>query len=128
MIETENNKQSADENLQMDILEKNQVWEDNHTAITKAIAQLIRHEERWPTKAEIAEETGLSRTTVYKHLAEIGKQDLMAETIDDLKCMSSMITAKLCELALGGDAKSMRIAFELMGLLKKGKNPAAPVV
>ena len=44
--------------------ERNQTWQNNHLAITNAIDQLVRQNERTPTQQEIAQEAGLSRQTV----------------------------------------------------------------
>jgi hypothetical protein len=127
MTEQSNETRARNEQTETVLAKKNQVWENNHVVITKAMARLLRDNERWPTKVEIAEETGLSRPTVYKHLEDFGKEELVMDEMQDLKCMSSMIMAKLCELALEGDAKSMRMTFELLGLLKRsgGRVPVA---
>ncbi len=116
-METETNQS---ENGNDGPVKRNQTWEANHVLITKAMAKLVYKWERWPTKAEIMEETGLGKTTVYKHLEEFGQEELLLEELAQLKCMSSKIMAKLCELAMGGDAKAMRMSFELMGLLRRG--------
>ena len=112
------------EELEKEFNERTQAWESNHIAITKAMAHLIRQNERWPTKAELAEETGLSRPTIYIHLKEFDRQDVMGAELEELKFMSSEILARLIESAIGGDMKAMRLSFEVMGILKKGKSSA----
>ena len=101
---------------------RTQEWESNHIAITKAISLLIRQNERWPTKTEIAEESKLSRPTVYVHLKDFRQEDLVGAEMGELKFMSSKILARLTERAMDGDIKAMRLSFELMGILKKGKD------
>lgn len=49
---------------------KQQVWEYNHQAITDAISKLTEEHGSMPTKNQLAEETGLSRQTISKHLKE----------------------------------------------------------
>jgi DNA-binding transcriptional ArsR family regulator len=105
---------------------RTQEWESNHIAITQAICWLIRQNERWPTKTEIAEESKLSRPTVYVHLKDFRQEDLVGAEMGELKYMASKILAKLTEKAMDGDVKSMRLSFELMGILKKGKSAVSP--
>ena len=47
--------------------------------------------------------------------------DLMGEALGELKFMSPKIVAVLFGQIVEGDIKAMRLAFELMGALKKGK-------
>ena len=108
--------------LEKEYDEKSQTWETNHIAIVKAMDWLIRKNERWPTKAEIAVEARLSRPTVYIHLRDFRQEELTGVEMGELKFMSSKILAKLTEKAMDGDMKSMRLAFELMGVLKKGRS------
>ncbi len=103
--------------------ERSKVWETNHVAITRAMIYLIRKNERWPTKAEIADETGLSRPTVYVHMVEFDRGDVIGSELGEFKFMSSQILARLMESAMEGDIKAIRLAFEVTGILKKGKGP-----
>ena len=123
-----NGAQNPEEQTETDLMEKNKTWDKNHVAITEAMIWLIRENERWPTKAEIAEQTGLTRWTVYKHLEEFEQQEVSAGEVVELKLMSSQILAKMVEMAVAGEVKAMRLSFEVMGILKKGKvqvNPEA---
>jgi biotin operon repressor len=103
----------------------NQTWESNHTLITKAIAKLIRQNERLPSKTEIAEATGLSRQTVHKHIKQFGQEALVVEALKQYKFMSSKVLAKIIELAMDGDVKAARLSLEVMGIInsQNGNKP-----
>ena len=123
MITTETNTtQNGEDNMETAPLGKNPTWERNHVTITDAIDQLVRRNERWPTKTEIAEESGFTRATIYRHLEQFGQEDYAIEEMNELKFMSSKLQAKMCEKAMDGDVKCMRLAFEVMGVLKRGRN------
>jgi hypothetical protein len=111
--------------LENEYEERSRTWEINHIAITKAIVHLIRQNERWPNKGEIAEEAKLSRPTVYVHLKSYNRDDLMGVDLEEFKFMSSKILARLTQRAMDGDMKAMRLAFELMGVLKKGRGASS---
>ena len=97
----------------------NQTWKNNHRLITKVMAKLIRHYERWPTKAEVIEASGLSKATVYKHYKQLMQEDMMAEELAQFKFISSGVSANLYVSAVGGDIKAMRLSFEVAGILKR---------
>ena len=122
MNEETRNKLYGGANKETDATDRNPTWEANHVLIEQTMDKLIRDNERLPTKTEIIETCGLSRATVYKHMAEMNLAELLGDGIDEVKFMSGKMLAKLCENAMDGDVKAMKLAFELMGLLKKGKN------
>ena len=51
----------------------------------------------------------------------------MVAELEELKFMSSEITATMADLALDGDVRAMRLSYELTGALKKGKQVVVPV-
>jgi len=73
---------------------KNQRWTANEQLIVRTLHSFTKDHSRTPTVLEIAEKTGLSRTTVHKHLVE---SDL---TITH-KQESKEVLAKLRDKALG---------------------------
>lgn len=73
---------------------KNQRWNANEFLIVKTLNSFTKDNLRTPTVLEIANETGLSRTTVHKHLLE---SDYTATS----KLESKEILIKLREKALG---------------------------
>ncbi len=98
--------------------DKNQTWENNHILITRAIALLIRQNERMPSKAEIAVQAGLSRQTVHKHLKQFGNSTIAEEQLEQFNFMASKVLAKIIELAMDGDVRAARLSLEIMGILK----------
>jgi len=96
----------------------NETWEANHSLIINAMIQIIRQEERMPTKSEIARLTGLSRPTVIKHLKEF-KTNALAETQTEmLHAMGSKVVATVLQIATTGDMKAAHLALEMMGIAK----------
>ncbi len=100
---------------------RNKTWEENHTAIIKAIDKLIFKNERLCSVTEIADFTGLSRNTVYKHLGSFEDGKLMIENVEQCKFLSSKVLAKVMELAVGGDLRACRLALQIVGVLGTSK-------
>lgn len=105
--------------------DKNKTWEANHTVITRVMAKLIRQNERMPSKAEIADETGLSRQTIHKHLKQFGHESLVVEQLEQFNFMSSKVLAKIMELSMDGDIRAARLALEIMGIINPSRNNIA---
>jgi hypothetical protein len=123
MINTENN-QTPNEGESMETygVKRNAAWEKNHAAITMAMSRLIVTRDIWPTKAEIAAESELSISTVCRHMEHFGKEDMMAEELKELKFMTSKVFAIMVSSTIMGNMKALRLALEVTGALKKGKN------
>lgn len=100
---------------------KNQLWENNHYQITCAISKLVEDYGKMPTKNQIAKETGLSRTTIYKHLKEYTESPLYKEEIRKFKFMADRVLAKVFKIAVkdAGDVKAARLFFEVVGFNNK---------
>lgn len=47
---------------------KHEIWEYNQVLISKAVSKLMGAEGFMPTRQNIADETGLSRQTIYNHI------------------------------------------------------------
>jgi hypothetical protein len=126
MINTENNQTpNEDESFKDDGLTRNAGWEKNHASITKAMSRLIIKYDAWPTKADIATESGLSLSTVCRHMEHFGKEDMMAEELKELKFMTSTVFAVMVSSVIMGNMKAMRLALEVTGALKKDKDAVA---
>lgn len=78
---------------------KNQLWENNHYSITVAISKHIEESGKMPTKSQIANDTGLSRQTVHKHLSGYAEHPLYAEQLNQFKFMADRVLAKVIKLA-----------------------------
>jgi hypothetical protein len=97
---------------------KSQFWENNHYAITVAISKHIEECGKMPTKNQIANDTGLSRQTVHKHLSGYAEHPLYAEQLNQFKFMADRVLAKIIKLAGHGDVKAARLYFDVMGYMK----------
>jgi len=96
---------------------KNQLWENNHYSITHSMSKLIEEYGKMPTKNQIANDTGLSRQTIHKHLSNYAEHPLYAEQVKQFKFMADRVLAKVIKQAAQGDMKAARLYFEVMGNL-----------
>jgi hypothetical protein len=112
---------NTEEEVEMVASKRNQTWQNNHIAITKAIDFLMRENERIPTQQEIATQAGLRRQTVCEHLKEFKQEKMVFEDLEQVEFMASKVLAKVLELAMDGDMKASRLSLQLMGLL--GRQP-----
>ncbi|MBB6130381.1 hypothetical protein [Mucilaginibacter lappiensis] len=101
---------------------KQQIWEYNHQAITDAISRLTEQHGSMPTKNHLAEETGLSRQTISKHLKEYQTHPGHAEQIEQFKIMAPMLMAKVFQSATKGDIRAARLYLETVGATGKQQN------
>jgi len=97
----------------------NPIWERNRLSIVSAITRLMRQNERIPTKNEIAEHTGLGRTTIYKHMKALGEDTSIEDELQQFNALASQVLASLGTMALAGDIKATRLSLELMGISKR---------
>ena len=105
--------------LIMSPITKNSMWEHNHTVITRATSSFMQRHGIMPTANTLAEQTGLSRQTVAKHLREYrAHPDFIAET-EQFKLMSNDVLAKVFKFASNGDIRAARLYFEMVGALNK---------
>ncbi len=105
---------------------KNSVWEHNHIVISKAVAGLMQQHGIMPPLNAIAEQTGLSRQTVAKHLKEYKSHPQFITEIERFKFMSHNLLANVFNIASNGDMKAARIYFEMIGAINK--QPGGTVV
>ena len=94
---------------------RNQLWENNHSSITWAIATLMQDYGRMPTKTEISNKTELSRQTVHKHLKEYVNHSEYLEQIEQFRFMTSKVLAKVYQFAVNGDIRAAKLYFEIIG-------------
>jgi hypothetical protein len=88
------------------------LWEVNHFLILKAIDSLTREYNRFPSKQELAKDTGLSRVTITKHLREYYKSEKYAERQDEYLVMRENVLARLYKFASTGDTKAAKIFLD----------------
>jgi predicted transcriptional regulator len=98
---------------------KNQFWEYNHHVISSAISKLMRQHGCMPPKNAIAEETGLSRQTVAKHIAAYKTHPEYMAEIEQFKFMTPKMLASVYKFAENGDMTAARLFFEMVGTINK---------
>lgn len=91
---------------------KNDYWEQNHFRILKAIDKLTREIGRFPSRMEIVNDTGLSRTTINKHLKEYFGSDQFREKKEEYIALRERLLARLYRYAIDGNMKAARIFIE----------------
>jgi predicted transcriptional regulator len=105
---------------------KNDVWEQNHARISSTISSFMRRNGVMPTKNAIAEQTGLSRQTVAKHLAAYKEHPEYEDESEQFKFMTHTLLASVYRFATNGDMRAARLYLEMVGALNK--QPAGTVV
>ncbi|MDB5087531.1 MAG: hypothetical protein JWR09_1525 [Mucilaginibacter sp.] len=101
---------------------KNQFWEHNHFLIGRAINKLMREYGFMPSKSAIAEETGLSRQTVTKHLKDYKTNPEYLAEIEQFKFMAPKVLGTVFKFATNGDVKAARLYFEMIGAINKQRS------
>lgn len=107
---------------------KNQIWENNHNQITWAISSLMQDYGRMPNKSEIATKTGLSRTTIHKHLEDYSNHAQFLVQKEQFRFMSSKVLAKVFQFAVNGDIGAAKLYFNVVGNLSDTVNPANTLI
>lgn len=102
-----------DEILHVD--SKNSFWEHNHHLITSTINKLMREYGYMPSKTSIAEQSGLSRQTVTKHLKEYKMQPGYQAEMKQFEYMTSKVLAVVYKSAVTGDLKASKLYLETVG-------------
>jgi DNA-binding transcriptional regulator YhcF (GntR family) len=105
---------------------KSDIWERNHMQISNAIASHMRQHGAMPTKNDLAQETGISRQTVAKHIKEYKEHPEFAAQMEQFKFMSHKILANVFKHASDGDMKAAKLYFDMVGAANK--QPAATVI
>lgn len=98
---------------------KSDIWEHNHQAINHAISDHMRKYGMMPAKNTIAQETGLSRQTVARHLQEYKSNPEFMAQMEQFKFMAPKMLANVYKVAGNGDMKAARLFFEMVGALNK---------
>ena len=98
---------------------KNQLWENNHIKITSAISRLMQDYGAMPTKNDLAEQTGLSRQTISKHMKEYRAHPQYLLEMEQFKFMAPKVLAKVFKFAVNGDMRAAKLYFEMVGALGK---------
>ncbi len=106
---------------------KNQIWEYNHAEITRAISTLMQDNGRMPGASEIAEKTGLSRPTIYKHLDGYKTNHLYLGQVEQFRFMTAKVLSTVFKLAMRGDIGASKLYLNVMGCLN-GQTPGGTFI
>lgn len=96
---------------------KTEFWGYNHNRILGAIPLLMQEYGRMPSRTEIAKKAELSRTTVYKHLAEFASHPLYLEQLQKFRILAENVIIKVYQSAMDGDTASQKLMLNVTGVL-----------
>jgi hypothetical protein len=68
---------------------------------------------RMPSKAELAEKTGLSRQTIHKHLKEYKVHPQFIGQLEQFRFMTEKVLAKVFHFAVNGDMRAAKLYLEM---------------
>ena len=97
-----------------DWLTRNKTWENNHSAIVRAVSILMNEHGRVPSTTEIARQTNLSRQTVAKHLQTFTSHPLYREEIEQFRSQSKDVLAIISNHALNGNMKAIKLYLHIV--------------
>lgn len=96
--------------------QKNITWESNHRKIFSCITDKLDNYLNVPSVTTIERETGLSRPTIYKHLAELKTNEYYRQKAAVLRIGLDSIATQLYRQAIRGDIRAARLYFEIVKL------------
>jgi len=98
---------------------KTEIWEHNQTLISNAISRFIANHGIMPAKSLIAQQTGLSRQTVAKHVKEYQTHPEHLAAVQQFKFMAPNVLASVYKFAVNGDTKAARLYLEMVGAINR---------
>ena len=107
------------------LLDKNEIWEFNHSKIAVIIERYVRETGNIPTTANIASRTKLTRTTVKKHLAAFNTSPNLSDQTNSMAIMMPRVMGNVLKQALKGDLKASKIYIDAH---KQKDAPGATVI
>lgn len=107
------------------LLDKNEIWEFNHSKIEIIIERLVKETGKIPTTAEIATAAKLTRTTVKKHLKDHQLSPNLNDQTNGISIMLPRVIGGVLKQALHGDLQASRI---YINAALKQTNPSAATV
>lgn len=88
------------------------IWDVNHDRILKVISAYTQDYGQFPSRTDIANNCGLTRVTVDKHLAEYFGSQQHKQKQEDFVVMREKVLARAFHYALNGDMKAAKIFLE----------------
>lgn len=107
-------RQKLTENVEL-VLSKesrNEIWERNHYCVLNQIHWQTIQSGQIPTIKDIAEQTGLSRVTVTKHLKEYYDSDTYKEKELAMKFLREKLLTKIYSFAYDGNMRAAKIFMD----------------
>ena len=98
------------------------LWELNHRMISTTISNHICESGNMPTISVLAQETGLSRQTISKHLKEYRRHPAFAEHMEQFTLITPKVLSKVARSAVNGDMRAARLYFEMVNPNSKHQN------
>jgi hypothetical protein len=93
---------------------KNWLWESNHRQIVGSISNLMQQYNRMPSPTEIANECGLSRQTVTKHIANFKTSTNYLDECIQFEFMKNRVLTTLFNLAVQGDVQACKYYLQFL--------------
>ena len=87
-------------------------WEINDQLIKESFYELLRLRKRAPKISEISERTGLSYSTVQRHIEQMDLDEI--RTTSPARLMRDEVLIGLAKSAIGGNPRSAELYMELM--------------
>lgn len=87
-------------------------YDINRNAIMKSISELAQRNNKIPSQTEITLFTGLSRTTVIKHLSDLSTDQEYKEIKYATAALLPKVLAKLFSLGMAGDVKALKVLLD----------------
>lgn len=94
---------------------RSELWESNHRRITNAINAHLQRYGTMPGRTLLAEQTGLSRQTIHKHVKEYEQNANYLAQQAQLKFMSSHVLGTVLKKAMQGDTQAAKLYFSMVG-------------
>ena len=108
------------------LLDKNEIWEFNHSKIVIIIERYVKETGKMPTTADIASGAKLSRTCVKRHLASYNNSPNLSDQNNGIGMMLPSVMGGVLRQALHGDLKAAKIYMD--AATKQTGTPAATVI
>lgn len=91
---------------------RNALWDYNHIQIILGITLLTKEKNRFPTRTELSNKTGLSRQTIDKHLKEYFGSHEYIEKQNEYMIMREKVLANVFCQAEGGDIRAAKVFLD----------------
>jgi hypothetical protein len=96
--------------------ERTRLWEKNHKKIIEAIKETMgMYKAIPPSVSELARKTGLSRQTIYEHMRDFKYHPAQVERNKMFDLMKFEVMMRLCNSALSGNFKAMKLYLQMTG-------------